>query len=458
VRQRLLVLGLLAPLCLAAQMRLFVVEQGEERTTGESYSVGTIPSGDAVDTIFRLRNSGGSSVLLHGLNVAGYRFTFANLPKLPLELAAGASVDFTVRFQPLDPGTYSAYLNINGVRYTVILGTAAVGVSVVLEAGGSSAVLIGGEKIDFGTVAPGSSSIQRLTLVNPGTQQLTIQTLTVTGRAFRGSIGAQPPLQLEPGQTVSFEIVFEPQVAGFEQGTLQVNQRSFTLWGAAQEPVFPKPEIIIEPQTLKAGQQAKLSIRFASASQSSGSGELSMEFTPSVPGKANDPAVQFLASGGRSVTFSVAATEDTARFAGRPEVEFQTGTTAGTVVFTARLGSFSEQATVIIPPTPIIVDSARSLRSATSIEVEVTGFDTSRSASGLSFTFYDGAGNVVAPGKIHADIETAFCQYFAATDFGGIFTLRAVFPVFGNVLKIVAFEAELANSFGTTRTVRTAIQ
>ena len=127
-------------------------------------------------------------------------------------------------------------------------------------------------------------------------------------------------------------------------------------------------------------------------------------------------------------------------------------------MFTVRLGLFSEELTVAIPPDRIVVDSASSIRSATGLEIQVTGFDTSRSASRLSFTFYDRAGQTIAPGAIQADATAAFRQYFETTEFGGLFRSRAVFPVNGNVLQITAFEVGLTNSLGTTSTPRTAIQ
>jgi hypothetical protein len=452
------ILGLLAPWCLLAQMQLFVVEQEAERAVGPSYFVGTAPSGDWADTTFRLRNSSTSSVRLHGLNVAGYRFSFASLPKLPMEVAVGAAVEFVVRFQPDVAGSYSAYLNINGVRYTILLGTASAGAVVALVEGASQAVLSTGDAIDFGSVEPSSRSLHRFALTNPTAQLLTIRVLTVDGKAFRGPIGVEAPLELQPEQSLTFDVAFEPQAEGVKQGNLEINQRRFTLRGTGRWPVFPEPEIIVDPPTLGGGQQAKISIRLASKSQDAGSGELSMEFTPSVPGKGDDPAVQFPASGSRSIAFTVEEGQDMARFGSRTEVEFQTGTTAGTLVFTVRLGSFSEELTVAIPPDRIVVDSTSSIRSATGLEVQVTGFDTSRSGSHLSFTFYNREGGVVAPGAIKANATDAFRKYFETTEFGGMFSLRAVFPVNGNVLQITAFEVGLTNSLGTTSTPRTAIQ
>jgi hypothetical protein len=73
----------------------------------------------------------------------------------------------------------------------------------------------------------------------------------------------------------------------------------------------------------------------------------------------------------------------------------------------------------------------------------------------LTFTFYDAAGNVIAPGAIVADAEKEFAGYFAGSGLGGIFLLRAVFPVNGNTSGVVACETKLVNSAGTATTQRT---
>ena len=345
-----LLLLLLAPWGLAAEMNLFVLEQGTERAVGGYYDVGAVAAGRLLDTSFRVRNSSASSDRLYGLNIAGAGFSFATLPALPVELARGAAADFVVRFAPPDMGAYSAYLNINGVR-TVLAGT-----------------------------------------------------------------------------------------------------------GKEKDPDPPVPQILVEPQALRGAQQATVSVRLASASKTSTSGELSMEFQAAVPGKATDRAVQFLATGNRSISFTVSEGDDMARFAGRPDTEFQTGTTAGSIVFSARLGPHTETLTVTVPSAEVVVDTARAARTPAGIEVRTTAFDTSRSATRLSFTFFDGQERMVAPGAIQVDGSHAFQQYFATTDLGSLFSLLAVFPVRGNASLIKAVEVELVNSLGITSTGRVPIQ
>lgn len=357
---RLLAAALLTPLLLAAEMELYVVRHGFEQAVNSPFDVGLVAAGQALDTQFRVRNASSEAAWLQGLNLAGTHFSFASLPKLPVLLASGQASDFVVRFLPVDSISYTAYLNINGVR-TVLTGT-------------------GGEP-------------------QP----------------------PDPPAPIEP-------------------------------------PSPPKPWIAIEPVALKGGQQAKVALRLSSVSEVSVTGELRMEFKPGVAGSADDAAVLFPATGGRTISFTVTKGEDLARFAGRADTEFQTGTTAGEITFTATLGPHKEQLVAQVPRAPVVISAARTARIASGVEVQVTGYDTSRSASVLSFTFFDLEGRTVPPGAIQADASRAFQQYFEATSYGSMFTLRAVFPVQGDSSRIGAVDVELSNSLGDTRTGHVAIQ
>lgn len=455
---KVLVVLLLASWSLAAEMKLFVVELGAERAVGEYYFIGTVSAEGVLDTSFRVRNSSTSSDRLHGLNIAGPGFSFAALPALPIELAPQAAADFVVRFNPRDTGlSYSAKLNINGVP-TLLQGTATFPATLAKLEGTSRTALASGGAVDFGSVERGSRTTLRFELANPAGQPLTIQRLAVSGAAFHGPAGAATPIALEPGAPVCFEVAFAPQAAGPAQGLIELDGRRFVLLGTGKEPDPPKPQIAVAPQTLRGAQQAKISVKLASVSRTSTSGELSMQFQAGVPGKTGDPAVQFPATGQRTISFTVAEGDEAARFAGRPETEFQTGTTAGSIVFTVKLGPHTEQLTMDVPNAPVVVDKARATRTPAGIEVRTTGYDTSRSATRLTFTFFDRQERAVAPGAIQVDGSQAFRQYFLTTDFGSIFTLLAVFPVRGDASQIAAVEIELLNSLGATSTGRVPIQ
>ena len=457
MRTGLVVAALLVPWALQAQMKLFVLQQGVEQAVGASYQVGTVAAGDFVDTAFRVRNTSAASAWLQGLNVAGYRFSFASLPQLPVQMVAGGSLDFLVRFAPLDFGSYSAYLNINGVP-TILMGTGQAAAMLSLMNGATRTALVNGDSVDFGSTELGSQSVRSFELANPTTQVVPVQALAASGASFSLSTALALPLTLQPQQTVSFQVTFAPAAVGQQQGALQVAGRWYPLTGIGRAPSVPQPQIVIDPVALRGGQQAKVSVQLASASQAAASGSLSMDFTPSVPGKADDPAIQFPATGSRTIALQVSSGDTMARFSGQTSTEFQTGTTAGTITFTVTLGSYKQQLTAVVPSAPVVVDAASATRAATGIAVQITGFDTSRSASLLSFTFYDMYGHTIAPGVLQIDASKPFLNYFGSTVLGSMFTLQVVFPVQGDSSQIVAMEAALSNALGNTQTDRVQIK
>lgn len=457
MRRRLLV-AFFVPCLAAAQIKLWAVRQGNEEPVGESLTVGTIPAGLVLDTTFRLRNISGGPVLLSGLNVAGQRFSLpTRFETWPLELAPGAAVDFVVRFQPLLPATYTAFLNVNGVRMTTLLGVATPSFRLFYLRDSSRVELAPGDAALFGTAALGQTVPRSFELSNPLAEQLTIGSVAVSGASFRMAAPLRTPLDLKPGESVSFQIVFAPQAVGLQEGRLEIDGRSYVLRGAGEQADYPRPQIVVDPPTVTAGQQVKVSIRLAEAARFSGTGELGVTLSASVPGKGTDPGVVFLPANTRTVTFSVTSGQNAARFGDQPEAVLQTGTTAGTIVLTARLGIHTEKLELVVPPGPVVVDSTRAIRGASSLELQISGFDASRTASRVTFTFYDREGKVVHPGAIPVEAGQAFRQYFEASDFGGLFLLRAVFPVIGNGLRIVSYEIEMMNGHGSARVSRTAI-
>ena len=449
---RLMYLGLL-PVCAAAQLQLFVLGPGQERPVQDIVDLGAVDASDSSDTVFRVRNISTGSATLQQLTVAGAGFSLAQKPALPATIAAAGAVEFTVRFQPQGPGTYSAVLTVNAV--SVILRAAAVaGPLLWLETDGQPVKLSAETAIDFGAVELGAVRTHSFILENATAGVLAITELVVSGAAFRGPLGVELPLRLEPRRSASFQISFQPAAAGRQEGVLRLAGRVFRLTGEGAEPPLPKPLIVVDPAAPRSGQQVRVAIRFAAAARGSAQGELSLRFEPALQGIPDDPAIGFLPSAGRVLTFSVEPGAEAARFAGGAEVVMQTGTTAGKLILSAQLGGQAAQAVLVLAAEPVVIDAVRGARNGGGVEVSLTAFDNTRSASELAFTFYDRDGRVLEPGTISADATAQFRRYFENSPVGGVFALRAQFPVSGEAARIGAVEVELKNSVGATRSAR----
>ena len=452
---RSLLCALLAPAALLAQLQLFLVEGQVERPVVGALDLGAIDAGDALEAVLRVRNPDPFPARLETLSAAGVGFALARAASTPLTLSPGAVFDFAVRFEPASAGAYSAVLTVNNL--TVLLRAVALPAPVVwLELEGVRSVLGPSSSVDFGSVEEGSSQVRRFILENRSAAELSLA-VGVTGAAFRGPAGITSPATLMPGKTASFEVVFEPLTSGVQAGALEINRRTFRLRGVGLDPPFPKPEIVFQPAPTSSGQQARLAIRLASPSPLDGAGQVRMEFRSAVPGVPDDPAIEFLHNSKRAATFVVKRGAEAADFGGRPEIYFQTGATAGSIVFTVELGEQTAEATVAMAPLPVVIDSVRATRGAGAIEVRVAGFDNSRSTTQIVFTFFDRAGGAVAPGRIVVDAASEFRRYFETSSVGGLFELRAAFPVTGDAASIAELEVEIANALGVARSGRVRV-
>ncbi len=436
---RVLTCALSAPFVLAAQLQLSLVTGGAERVCTGVVPLGTIETGDTLDYTLRVRNAGTAPVTLVTLSLAGTGFVMAGAPEVPATVLSGATIDLTVRLQATSGGAWTGELRINHERY-VLIANAVPGLTLLCE----GTPVFTNAWVDFGTAERGDSVARRFSLENRTAASLAIPSLRVQGDAFQLAATAFPA-QLDPGESLGFSVIWSPQAVGSSEGLLEVNTRRFRLHGNTVEPALPAPRIVLPADALRSGQQVTISVRLANAARSSGSGQLRLEFQ----GK-DDPAVQFLSPAGRVVSFTVSPGEDIARFGGRTEVQFQTGTTAGSLILTAQLGSSTDQVAVSLAQIPVSIDSGSAKRTASSVDVTVAAFDNARTASTIGFTFYSASGTRLSA-PIQVDLTSRFSAYFQSSLLGGVFSLKAVFPVSGAVAQLDSVDVDITNALGTTR-------
>lgn len=444
---RLAVLALAGAVLAPAQVALFTVEPGQQ--VANQFQMGSVPAGDSIEVRFRLKNTGQAAARITTLSIAGTGFSIPGAPVLPRTLAAGAWLDFTVRFDPGAVGAYSASLRADALS-VILLAQATAAPVVTVEEGGGWRTLTSGMVVDFGAVERGASIERRLALSNRSAAAFAPLRVVLSGGAFALAGDAPAEVALAPGATVILLVRCTPTVAGIAESVLAVGGRSFTLRATAVEPAMPRPEIVLELPEPRSARQGRVAVRFGELSRARATGVVRLEFEPSL-GLGADPAILF-ASGGREAAFQVEPGDTAARFGAAAYMGFQTGSTAGTVIFTVEAGGYRERRTVEIAPAPAGVGSVRAVRGASSVEVTINGFDNTRGISLLSFTFFDGSGVAVAPGAIRVEVAEAFRRYFAEGGAGGTFLLRAIFPVTGAAERIETVEVELVNAAGTART------
>ncbi len=432
------------------QFELFLVTGSIAQPVVQTYNVGNVQPGTSASTTFRLTNISTSEATLDLLTLTGAGFSVAraNAPVLPAFLAPQQSIDFTVVFQAINTGIFTATLNSVGVVITL---TAVVPVELSYQwVNGATVQWLAAGPVNFGAVPVSQSPTIQVLAVNQTSAALTIPAVTVSGSGF--SLSGQSPagITVAPSASKAFEIQFTPTAAGAATGTLSIGGQTYTLIGTGTQPPLPQPQIVITLPAAASLQQGAVAVNLSAASQILGTGTATLSFLPnaSIPA-ATDPAIAFL-SGGQSVTFNVFIGAAQASFNNQATLGFSTGTTAGTLTVTVQLGDSTVQQSVDILPAMVGVTAAQAVRSANAVEVDLTGFDNTRSAGALEFTFYDASGNAIAP-PIQANGAAAFAAYFENSA-GGTFALKAVFPVAGGTNQIAAFQAAVTNSAGTYTT------
>lgn len=450
---RLATFFLVAPALVFAQLQVSLIRGGAEIAAREVMDLGSVDASDVLEARFRVRNQGTGVATVHTIQVAGARFALKDVPALPTTLAAGASLEFSIRLAPTGPGDYSAVLTVNTIS-VLLRAKAAAGPVLWLEQGSGLVRLSISDTVHFGAAEAGTVVTRSFRIGNPYATRVEVSELAVQGEAFRMTAPPTLPRWLENGESLSVEVVFAPASVGTHTGRLMMNGRTFALSGTATEPPPPRPQIVLDPASPRSGQQVRLRVRLAERARCAAQGELRVRFEPAQPAWTDDPAIGFVSPAGRMMRFSVEPGADAARFDGREETILQTGATAGRLTIEARLGPHLEQATLALAPLPVVVDAVRVERRAGGLELYLAGFDNARSVSQLVFTFYASSGQTLDPGPIAVDAAAEFRRYFEETTLGGLFALRAAFPVTGDIGKVSGVEIEIRNSAGSSRTPR----
>jgi hypothetical protein len=131
-------------------------------------------------------------------------------PALPLTLAAGQSLSMNVTFSPTASGADGGTIVINGTTSFSVHGSGTASKSVVPNP----------SSIAFGSIQDGNTAQSYVTLTNGKIGNATISSVAENGTGFSVQ-GLSLPMTLTPGQSVTFSVLFSPQISGSVTGALQ---------------------------------------------------------------------------------------------------------------------------------------------------------------------------------------------------------------------------------------------
>ena len=183
-----------------------------------SASLGSVPVGSSNSQTFTVTNRGTTTISVSSEATSGTGFSMSGLAD-GAQIAAGKTSTFNVAFKPTKTGavTGSASINFSAsgktVPLTVSLSGNGVAATGTLQASPTT--------MNFGDVLVGHSGSISLKVTNEGNSALTTSRGTISGSGF-SMIGGISGLTLQPGQSDSVTVVFEPTVTGSASGTISV--------------------------------------------------------------------------------------------------------------------------------------------------------------------------------------------------------------------------------------------
>ncbi len=154
--------------------------------------------------------SGGLAVSLSSNNSA------VTVPSSVTVPAGAISAGFAVSVSAVSTAqTATVTASAGGVTktYSISLGTAA------------PALTISTTTVSFGNVDLNSPATQQVTLTSSGTAALTVSAVNVSGTGFSIS-GISPPVTLNPGQSATLNVQFNPTVVGTDTGSVTLTSNA----------------------------------------------------------------------------------------------------------------------------------------------------------------------------------------------------------------------------------------
>ena len=211
--------------------------------TGGTYHFQNTLLNTVATTTVGIINSGSGPGSINSIAVTGAGYTLAGVPLLPFTLAAGSQLNVPVQFQPAASGSANGSLQIafaNGTYSAALSGTgiAASFLNYSITQGAATSPLVPGQVVALGTTNLGTPVSAVIQFQNTGANPFVLSAIAVSGAAFSITDGPFLPVTLQPQQTNSITVTYNPAVAGPSSGRLLIGSDSFVLSGQGLGPTL----------------------------------------------------------------------------------------------------------------------------------------------------------------------------------------------------------------------------
>jgi hypothetical protein len=396
-------------------------------------------------------------------------FQLANMPGLPVTIAVGQSVTFTVTFAPTQSGPLQSRLRIDGVSINLTGTGMGAALSLAVRQGSTTAPLADNGMVTFPNTAVGSRNTAVIQISNGGNVATKVSSVSLIGDAYAMVNSLALPATVDPGASVLVGVDFAPSGVGAATGIVQVDGMRINLTGVGLAPPA-LPEVFFSNLSDSVGpaQQPSVGLSLASTYPLDVTGKLSLGFTSQA--FVDDQAIQF-STGGRTVNFIIPANTTRAIFgSGATQLQFQSGTVAGTITVTAALatgtvnltpGSAPAKAVVVVPSAPQIRSVQIGTRTANSFEVIVSGLSTPRAVTGLDLQFTPSAGSNLQTTSLSLNVESAFNAWYqgaTSAPFGSQFSTVINIAVAGDINAVQSVAVTARNQSGASSAVSASLR
>ena len=189
-----------------------------------SLSFGNVAVNSTATLPLTLTSSGTAPVTINAATLSGAGFADSGAT-FPVTLNPNQAVTLQVEFDPTAAGAATGQLKITS--------NSSSGATTIVQLSGTGTVattpqlLVSATSLPFGNVPVGSTATQSVTLTSSGTAPVTVSSVALQGTGFSDS-GATFPMTLNPNQSVTLKVQFDPTAAGAVSGKLTITSNSTT--------------------------------------------------------------------------------------------------------------------------------------------------------------------------------------------------------------------------------------
>jgi proline racemase len=171
-----------------------------------------------------LTSTGTSAVTINSGAMTGAGFSIV-AQTFPVTLSPGQSLTIQLQFDPTTAGALSGQLTISSNSSTGSTALVALSGTGTTASSGQATLTIGAANVNFGSTVVNTPVTQSLVLTSTGTAAVTINSGTIAGTGF-AILGGSFPVTLNPNQTLTLQLQFDPTTAGALSGQLTISSNS----------------------------------------------------------------------------------------------------------------------------------------------------------------------------------------------------------------------------------------